>query len=223
MTTYGYAQTSTRAGHRACGPNRKIEGSIRTRHAPRNYCSTFSAERGLPIAAFYIENESGASLRRPALFELIADASMGDVLLIEQVDRLSRLNEADWETLKQALSEKQMRVVALDLPTSWIMTTATDEFTTRMFSAINGMMLDMLAAISRKDYTSRRDRAAQGILKAKAAGRYRGRIENVERNSLIQRHLQSGVSSWKEIMKLVGCSRGTLAKQAALLKSTPKS
>ena len=31
-----------------------------------------------------------------------------------------------------------------------------DEFTGRMFDAINGMLLDMLAAIARKDYTDRR-------------------------------------------------------------------
>lgn len=109
----------------------------------------FAAERGLKIAAFYIENESGASLQRPALFELIADASAGDILLIEQVDRLSRLNESDWAKLKQSLNEKHIKVAALDLPTSWMMT-ATDETTARMFDAINNMMLDMLAAIARK-------------------------------------------------------------------------
>lgn len=179
----------------------------------------FAADRGQSIAAFYIENESGASLHRPALFELIADASNGDVLLIEQVDRLSRLNEADWDALKQALNAKQIKVVALDLPTSWIMAAPADDFTARMFSAINGMMLDMLAAISRKDYITRRERAAQGVQKAKAAGKYQGRIEDTERNALIQRHLKAGQSSWAEIMKLIGCSRGTVAKQAAILKA----
>lgn len=180
----------------------------------------FALDRGLNIAAYYVENESGASLLRPALFELIADATAGDILLIEQVDRLSRLNEKDWEDLKQALSAKQIKVVALDLPTSWIMAGPTDDFTARMFSAINGMMLDMLAAISRKDYTTRRDRAAQGGQKAKAAGKYRGRIEDVDRNNLVQRHLKAGLSSWNEIMAMVGCSRGTVAKQAAILKAS---
>jgi DNA invertase Pin-like site-specific DNA recombinase len=33
-----------------------------------------------------------------------------------------------------------------------------DEFTSRMFDAINGMMLDMLAAVARKDYEDRRRR-----------------------------------------------------------------
>jgi len=179
----------------------------------------FAINRGLHIAAFYLENESGASLQRPALFELIADATAGDILLIEQVDRLSRLNEADWSKLKQALNEKHIKVVALDLPTSWIMT-STDETTARMFDAINSMMLDMLAAIARKDYITRRERAAQGVQKAKMAGKYKGRTEDTERNLLIQKHLKTGVSSWAEIMELVGCSRGTVAKQAALVKTS---
>jgi hypothetical protein len=54
-----------------------------------------------------------------------------------------------------------MRVVALDLPTSWMMATkAGDEFTGRMFEAINGMLLDMLAAVARKDYDDGRRRQA---------------------------------------------------------------
>lgn len=47
------------------------------------------------------------------------------------------------------------------------------EFTARMFEAINGMLLDMLAAVARKDYDDRRRRRAQGQAKAKAEGRYR--------------------------------------------------
>jgi DNA invertase Pin-like site-specific DNA recombinase len=177
----------------------------------------FALERGIKIAAFYVENESGAYLQRPILFELIRECHLGDMLLVEQVDRLSRLNEEDWNTLKNVLYEKKIKVIALDLPTSWGML-KTDEFTESMFSALNGMMLDMLAAIARKDYISRRERAAQGVQKAKADGKYRGRKADTVRNTLIQRHLEAGLSSWNEIMLLVSCSRGTIAKQAALLK-----
>jgi DNA invertase Pin-like site-specific DNA recombinase len=60
------------------------------------------------------------------------------VLLIEQDDRLSRLTEADWRKLRAGLDAKQVRVVALDLPTSWMLTSG-DEFTERMFAAVNGM------------------------------------------------------------------------------------
>jgi DNA invertase Pin-like site-specific DNA recombinase len=177
----------------------------------------FAVEHEMVIAAFYVENDSGASLHRPVLFELIRKAQLGDILLVEQVDRLSRLNDVDWTALKQSLSEKRIKVVALDLPTSWMLTRQ-DEFTDSMFTALNSMMLDMLAAIARKDYLSRKERAAQGVQKAKLAGKYKGRKTDSERNLLVQKHLKSGVSSWSEIMQLVGCSRGTIAKQAAILK-----
>lgn len=49
----------------------------------------FVSERGLSIAATYTENESGASLKRPELFRLLEDCQPGDLLLVEQVDRLS--------------------------------------------------------------------------------------------------------------------------------------
>jgi DNA invertase Pin-like site-specific DNA recombinase len=184
----------------------------------RTQLQSFAAERGLTIAAWYAENESGAMLVRPELFRLLGDAHAGDVLLVEQVDRLSRLTAEDWERLKSELTTRRMRVVALDLPTSWMMATkAGDEFTGRMFEAINGMLLDMLAAVARKDYVDRRRRQAQGQAKAKAEGRYKGRPEDVERNAAIGRMLVSK-QSWGEIQSVTGCSRATIAKIAKRIK-----
>ena len=61
------------------------------------------------------------------------------------------------EKLKAELAARRVRVVALDLPTSWMMAKAnSDDFTARMFDAINGMMLDVLAAVARKDFEDRR-------------------------------------------------------------------
>ena len=82
-----------------------------------------------------------------------------------------------------------------------------------MFGAINGMMLDMLAAVARKDYDDRRRRPAQGIPKAKAQGKYRGRPENVDRNAGIGAMLRGG-ASWSAIQKATGCSRATINKIA---------
>src|ERR687894_402832 len=95
----------------------------------RQQLETFAAERGLSVAAWYAENESGAKLARPELFRLLTDARPGDVLLVEQVDRLSRLTAGDWEQLVFDNAE---------------------DFTSRMLDALNGMMLDMLAAVARK-------------------------------------------------------------------------
>jgi DNA invertase Pin-like site-specific DNA recombinase len=174
----------------------------------------FVAERGLRIATTYVENESGAKLARPELFHLLEDAQPGDILLVEQVDRLSRLTAADWERLKSEFATRRVRVVALDLPTSWMMATASsDDFTSRMFEAVNGMMLDVLAAVARKDYEDRRRRQAQGKAQAKAEGRYKGRPEDVKRNAGIAEMLRSGMS-WSRIQAATGCSRATLARLA---------
>lgn len=174
----------------------------------------FAADRGLKIAATYTENESGASLKRPELFRLLDDCTPGDILLCEQVDRLSRLNASDWENLKAQIQSKKVKVVALDLPTSWMMADARpDDIQNRIFDAINQMMLDLLAAIARKDYEDRRRRQSQGIAKAKAKGLYRGRPEDKERNADIREMLAAG-KSWKHIIARKKCSRSTLARLA---------
>jgi DNA invertase Pin-like site-specific DNA recombinase len=180
----------------------------------RAQIEAFAGERGLNIVGTYVENESGAKLARPELFRLIADSKPGgDVLLIEQVDRLSRLTDGDWRKLRAELDRKQIRVVALDLPTSWILAAPADEFTARMFAALNAMMLDMLAAVARKDYDDRRRRQAEGIAKAKAAKLYRGRPEDIGRNRGIAAMLKAG-ESWSAVQAAFGCSRATIAKVA---------
>lgn len=188
----------------------------------RGEVEAFAAERGMQIAAWYVENESGAKLARPELFRLLADSHPGDVLLVEQVDRLSRLKADDWERLKAELQSRGVRVVALDLPTSWMMAVKhADEFTSRMFEAINGMMLDMLAAVARKDYDDRRRRQVQGQAKAKAEGRYTGRREDVKRNQGIARMLASG-ESWTSIQSATGCSRATIGRIAKMQEMKAK-
>ena len=60
--------------------------------------------------------------------------------------------------------------MALDLPTSHLFLKPEDAFTGRMFEAVNGMLLDMLAAIARKDYDDRRRRQARGSPRRKPRG-----------------------------------------------------
>ncbi|MGU3728712.1 recombinase family protein [Klebsiella michiganensis] len=177
----------------------------------------FAKANGMTISGYYTENESGASLKRPELFRLLDIAQKGDILLVEQVDRLSRLSGEDWQALRQTISSKGIRVVALDLPTSHMLLNTGDEFTGRMFEALNSMMLDMLAAIARKDYTDRKRRQAQGIVKAKSDGKYKGRPEDTQRNERIAKLLQAGMS-YSDVMETVNCSRATVAKVSKSLK-----
>ena len=164
---------------------------------------------------------SGAGLQRPELFKLLSDCHPGDILLIEQVHRLSRLNAKGWGMLKAELAASRVRVVTLDLPMSLMLANTGDEMTARMLEALNGMMLDMLTAIARKDYTDRRRRQQQGIEKARAAGSFKGRREDEEHNGAIMTMMRSG-ASWNTIIAATGCSRSTLSRLGQRIKSEAK-
>jgi DNA invertase Pin-like site-specific DNA recombinase len=174
----------------------------------------FAVEHGQRVASWYTENESGATLERPELFRLLSDCEPGDVLLVEQVDRLARLNESDWLKLRAELQAKGVLVVALDLPTSHqAMQPARkgDDFTGRMLGAINTMLLDMLAAVARKDYEDRRRRQAQGIEKAKAEGAYKGRQIDQSLHQRVRELLADG-KSIRKVAELIGCSTQTVQR-----------
>ncbi|KJS78507.1 MAG: hypothetical protein JL55_14525 [Pseudomonas sp. BICA1-14] len=179
----------------------------------RDALEQFAAEHGQHIACEYLENESGAKADRPELLRLLKDAKKGDVLLVESIDRLSRLPAEDWQKLKTAIDSKGLRIVALDLPTSHqgIADTKGDEFTGRMLAAINSMLVDMMAAIARKDYEQRRERQAQGIEKAKAEGRYKGRPVDADLHKRVRELLAAGLGV-RATARHAGCSTTTVLK-----------
>ncbi|WP_168403003.1 recombinase family protein [Erwinia amylovora] len=171
--------------------------------------NSFATERNLSICNYYIENESGSRLERPELFRLLKDCQSGDIMLVEDVDRLSRLTGEDWNSLKKMIRQKDIRVVAVNVPTTWLVSSVND-FDSRMFAAINDMLLDMLAAVARRDYEQRKLRQKQGIEKARSEGKYRGRQVNQSRYDAINKLLASG-SSWSQVQKIMCCSRGTIS------------
>jgi DNA invertase Pin-like site-specific DNA recombinase len=202
---YGYLRAST-----------KEQDANRAKQA----LESFATGAAKIISGWFIENESGATLKRPELFRLLDIAQRGDILLVEQVDRVSRLNTQDWERLKSLITDKGISIVALDLPTSHqFINSGSDEFTQRMITAINGMMLDMLAAVARKDYEDRRRRQSEGIVKAKMNGKYKGRAINLKLHENITALLNAG-KSYNNIVNLLGCSRSTISKVSKFIHKT---
>lgn len=179
----------------------------------RDSLERFVLDQNKAIACEYIENASGAASDRPELLRLLKDARIGDVLLVESIDRLSRLPVDDWNKLKAAIDAKGLRIVALDLPTSHqgLRDTKGDEFTNRMLSAINSMLVEMMAAIARKDYEQRRERQAQGIHKAKAAGKYQGRPVDEELHKRVKELLGAGMGI-RATARHANCSTTTVLR-----------
>lgn len=179
----------------------------------------FAASLGLHDTVMYAENESGATLVRPELTRLLSVCKKHDILLIESVDRLTRLSNEDWQTLKGILADKKLRLVVQDLPLSHQLVSEAS-FTDLMMQAINNMMIEMMSVIARNDYLKRRERAAQGIKNRKARDAanpeakqgYLGRPVNTEKNAEAIKLFKVGGHSWSEIQNLTGLSRGQLAK-----------
>ncbi|MBF7144137.1 MULTISPECIES: recombinase family protein [Pseudomonas] len=179
----------------------------------RDSLEQFAGEHRQGIASVYQENASGAAANRPELLRLLKDARKGDVLLVESIDRLSRLPLDDWQKLKAAIDSKGLRIVALDLPTSHqgMQSTKGDEFTGRMLAAINSMLVEMMAAIARKDYEQRRERQAQGIEKARAEGKYKGRPVDPDLHKRVKELLKAGMGI-RATARHANCSTTTVLR-----------
>jgi len=174
------------------------------------------------IASFYFEKFTGTSLNRPELSRLLLDASLGDIILIESVDRISRLNHNDWIQLKNTIESKGISIVVLDLPTSHTALKQKDdedEFIKAVLKAVNSMLLDILAATARKDYDLRRKRTLEGIAKAKAQSpeRYQGRKRDQVLWASIKKLLATS-HSYSAIQQLTGASRMTIANVSREMK-----
>lgn len=122
----------------------------------------FAAEKGLSIVGVYAENISGTKLNRPELLALLKVAALGEVLLVESVDRLSRLSQADWDTLKVTIKTKGLRLVVADLPTSHMLI-QDKGITDQIMEVINGMLIDLMATMARLDQEKRVERIRQGL------------------------------------------------------------
>lgn len=135
----------------------------------------FIEPKGLVIGAWYQENVSGTTIERPELSRLLNDSNPGDVLLIEKLDRLSRLPWESWQDLKAKIASAGVHIVVLDQPMTHGVLTGTGGAETMIQKALTSFMLDLAASMARDDYETRRKRQAQGIEKAKSEGKYQGR------------------------------------------------
>src|SRR5690606_17699672 len=100
---------------------------------------------------------------RPQLNKLLDESKDGDILLVESVDRLSRLTQDDFSTLKQRIKDKGLRLIVQDLPTTHALINATGDITSAVLSVVNNMLIDLLATMAGLDNEKRKERIKQGL------------------------------------------------------------
>ena len=172
-----------------------------------------AAKLGLTIVETYIENYTGTKLHRPVLNKLLEESNDGDVLLVESVDRLSRLSQPDFELLKAQLKAKGLRLIVADLPTTHQGNDGS--IAGQVLDCINNMLVDLMATMARLDQEKRVERIKQGQKRAKELAAAKGieldkggRPANTELINKVDEYIKKGLAP-KEIMQLAGCSSAT--------------
>ncbi|MBA6144572.1 MULTISPECIES: recombinase family protein [Pseudomonas] len=162
----------------------------------------FAQDNSLQVADVYAENISGTKLERPELARLLDSAASGDVLLVESVDRLSRLSQADWQHLKGVIKSKGLRLVVADLPTSHQLI-ADKGITGQIMDVINDMLIDLMATMARLDQEKRVERIKQGLDIKRARGeKVGGKGRNQKKWDQVADLLKRNGNTMEEIAKL---------------------
>ena len=153
----------------------------------------------------YVEHFSGTKLDRPVLAKLLKDAEQDDILLVESVDRLSRLSQDDFSILKQRIKDKGLRLVVADLPTTH---TVSEGMTGDILRVINDMLIDLLATMAKLDNDKRRERIKQGL--ANSGYKPTGKKANIVKHNRIRELDSQSNMTKEEIAKAVGVGVATV-------------
>ena len=155
--------------------------------------------------AEYVENYSGTKLDRPSLTKLLDDANQDDILLVESVDRLSRLSQDDFAILKQRIKDKGLRLVVADLPTTHTINVG---MTGEILNVVNNMLIDLLATMAKLDNDKRRERIKQGL--ARSGYKASGKKPNIAKHKRILELDSQNTMTKDEIAKAVGVGVATV-------------
>ena len=183
-----------------------VRASTKDQDAKRALSDLINFSKGYDDSyAEYIEHFSGTKLDRPALTKLLNDAEQGDILLVESVDRLSRLSQDDFSILKQRIKDKGLRLVVTDLPTTHTMS---DGMTGEILKVINDMLIDLLATMAKLDNDKRRERIKQGL--ANSGYKPTGKKANTVKHNRIRALASQNNMTKEEIAKAVGVGVATV-------------
>jgi len=156
----------------------------------------------------YIENHTGTKLERPQLNKLLDESKDGDILLVESVDRLSRLTQDDFSTLKQRIKDKGLRLIVQDLPTTHAVINTTDDITSAVLSVVNNMLIDLLATMARLDNEKRKERIKQGF--ERKGYKPTGKKADAKKHDRIKELAALGSMTKEEIAKALDCGVATV-------------
>ena len=158
-------------------------------------------EKGISFDKTFIDKCSGCSTKRPALNELKEYVREGDTIHVHSIDRLAR-NLVD---LKQLINDWNNQGVSVRFHKENL------SFNAGGNDHMSELMLNMLGAVAQFELAMIQERRQEGIDKAKAEGKYKGRPVNETNHQRISELRSQGVSL-RKIASTVGVSLSTVQR-----------
>ena len=188
-----------------------IYGYIRVSTREQNEARQLAALSGLhiPSGNIHLDKQSGKNFDRPACCHLLRRLRSGDVLYIVSIDRLGRNYDDILEQWRIITKQKGADIVVLDFPLLDTRVRMEGQDLTGRFVA--DLVLQILAYVAQKERENIRQRQAEGIAAAKAAGRCWGnpgieRPAEADDYAILWREKKI---SLEEIGRRLGVSRST--------------
>src|SRR6266853_1467285 len=145
-----------------------VYGYARVSTTEQDLCLQLDALKAAGCEIIRSEKVSGATTRgRAELANLLEFVRKGDTLVVTRIDRLAR-SIGDLQDIVRSLKAKGAMLKAIEQPID----TGT---------AAGKCFLDMLGVFAEFETNLRRERQMEGIVKAKAAGVYKGRKPSIDR------------------------------------------
>ena len=176
---------------------------------------------GYYVAAVYREKASGARPDRPELLRMVEDLQVGEVVIAEKIDRISRLPLPEAELLVGTIRGRGARLAVPGIVDLSDLVAENTGVARIVLEAVQDMLLRVALQSARDDYETRRERQREGIEIAKRAGRYTGRKPDLAHHRRIIALRDAGMSIAKTA-ELAGCSIAQVKKVTALHRDRAK-
>ena len=144
----------------------------------------------------FSEELSSIATKRPELERALDYVRQGDTLIVTKLDRLAR-SVADLMRITEALKEKKvrLRILALNLDTG---------------TPTGKLMLNLLGSIAEFERELMLERQREGIAKAKAEGKYKGRAPTARRKAADVIRLRAAGKTGDQIAAELGIGRASV-------------
>ncbi|GGP71824.1 recombinase family protein [Shewanella saliphila] len=162
---------------------------------------------GVALDKTFTDKLSGATTERPELLAMLDYAREGDCIHVHSIDRLAR----SLVDLQGLISQLNTKGVAVHFHKESLVFSGDA-------NPMNDLLLNMLGAVAQFERATILERQREGIVKAKAAGKYKGRKANTANHDQIKKLLDSGMSVRKVALE-IGCNPSTVQRVKAKARS----